>query len=232
MMIIGLTGGIGMGKSTAASFFRRAGIPVFDADATVHALQSPGGAAIAPIGAAFPGTVHGRALDRAALRSAVLGQPDALKRLERIVHPLVRRAEHRFVQRARRAGAQAVVMDIPLLLEIDGIRRIDMVVAVSAPRAVQIHRVGLRRRMDRAQVEAVVARQMADLEKRRRADVVVATGLSRFHATRNLRRLLAALRRGGPALRPHVRRIRERRAIDCTIPGRAWLGRPRFKRAR
>ena len=229
MKIIGLTGGIGMGKSTAARFFRRAGIAVFDADATVHALQSPGGAAIAPIGAAFPGTVQDRALDRAALRSAVLGQPGALGRLERIVHPLVRAAEHRFVQRARRARARAVVMDIPLLLEIDGIRRIDLVLAVSAPRAVQVHRVGLRRRMDRAQVTAVIARQMPDREKRRRADAVVTTGLSRFHANAQLRRLLGALREGGPVLRPHVRRVREMRAIDNTIPGRAWLGRARMK---
>ena len=232
MKIIGLTGGIGMGKSTAARFFRRAGIPVFDADATVHALQSPGGRAIAPIGATFPGTVVDRALDRAALRGAVLGQPDALRRLERIVHPLVRDEERRFIQRARRAGHFAAVMDIPLLLEIDGIRRIDLVVAVSAPRAVQIHRVGLRRRMDRAQVRAVIARQMPDLEKRRRADAVISTGLSRFHANCQLRHLLAALRGGGPVLQPHVRRVREMRAIDNTIPGRAWLGRARMKGGR
>jgi dephospho-CoA kinase len=232
MKIIGLTGGIGMGKSTAAHFFRRARIPVFDADACVHALQAPGGRAIAPIGAAFPGSVADRTLDRAALRSAVLGQPDALRRLERIVHPLVRDEERRFVQRARRAGKPAAVMDIPLLLEIDGIRRIDLVLAVSAPRAVQIHRVGLRRRMDRAQILAVIARQMADGEKRRRADLVVTTGLSRFHATMQLRRLLAALRDGTIASPPHVRRTREMRAIDNTIPGRAWLGRPRFKAPR
>ena len=230
MKIIGLTGGIGMGKSTAASFFRRARIPVFDADASVHALQAPGGRAITPIGTAFPGAVKDRALDRAALRSAVLGQPDALKRLERIVHPLVRDEERRFVQRARRARARAAVMDIPVLLEIDGIRRGDLVLAVSAPRAVQIHRVGRRRRMDRAQIEAVVARQLPDREKRRRADVVVRTGLSRFSATMQLRRLLLALRAGGPMPHPHVRRIRNMRAIDCTIPGRAWLGRARFKK--
>lgn len=232
MKIIGLTGGIGMGKSTAASFFRRVGIPVFDADATVHALQAPGGRAIAPIGKLFPGTVTDRTLDRAALRAAVLGRPDLLRALEAIVHPLVRDEERRFVQRARRAGKEAVVMDIPLLLEIDGIRRIDMVLAVSAPRAVQIHRVGLRRRMDRGQIEAVIARQMPDRTKRRRADVVVRTGLSRFNTIRQLRRLLAGLRRGGPVLRPHVRRAREQGAIDCTIPGRAWLGRPRFKAPR
>lgn len=231
MKIIGLTGGIGMGKSTAASFFRRARLPVFDADAAVHELQAPGGGAVAPIGAAFPGTVHDRTIDRAALRAAVLGRPDALKHLEGIVHPLVRQAEHRFVQRARRHGARAVVMDIPLLLEIDGIRRIDFVVAVSAPRAVQIHRVGLRRRMDRAQIEAVIARQMGDAEKRRRADAVVRTGLSKFCAVAQLRRLLAGLRSGTLVPKPHVQRIREMRAVDNTPPGRAWLGRARWRRA-
>jgi dephospho-CoA kinase len=229
MKIIGLTGGIGMGKSTAANFFRRARIPVFDADATVHALQAPGGRAIAPIGAMFPGTVKDRTLDRQALRAAVLGRPDLLRALEGIVHPLVRDEERLFVQRARRAGRSVAVMDIPLLLEIDGIRRIDLVLAVSAPRSVQVHRVGLRRRMDRAQIEAVIARQMPDREKRRRADAVVTTGLSRFHATAQLRRLLAELRVGARVARPHVRRIRQMRAIDCTIPGRAWLGRTRLK---
>jgi dephospho-CoA kinase len=232
MKIIGLTGGIGMGKSTAARFFQRAGLPVFDADATVHALQARGGRALPAIEALFPGTVKDRTLDRAALRAAVLARPDLLKRLEAIVHPLVRDEERLFVQRARRAGKRAVVMDIPLLLEIDGIRRVDMVMAVSAPRAVQIHRVALRRRMDRAQIAAIIARQMPDREKRRRADVVIRTGLSRFLTTRQLRRLLAELRQGGPALRPHVRRHREMRAIDCTLPGRAWLGRPRLKAAR
>jgi dephospho-CoA kinase len=133
------------------------------------------------------------------------------------------------VQRARRAGRSVAVMDIPLLLEIDGIRRIDLVLAVSAPRSVQVHRVGLRRRMDRAQIEAVIARQMPDREKRRRADAVVTTGLSRYHATAQLRRLLAELRVGARVARPHVRRIRQMRAIDCTIPGRAWLGRTRLK---
>jgi dephospho-CoA kinase len=193
MKIIGLTGGIGMGKSTAANFFKRARIPVFDADACVHTLQAPGGRALGPIEALFPGTVRDRTLDRGALRAAVLARPDLLKQLERIVHPLVRDEERRFVQRARRAGRAAVVMDIPLLLEIDGIRRIDLVMAVSAPRAVQVHRVGLRRRMDRAQIEAVIARQMPDRHKRRLADTVVHTGLSRHHALRRIRRLIGRL---------------------------------------
>jgi dephospho-CoA kinase len=194
MKIVGLTGGIGMGKSTAAAAFRRARIPVFDADATVHKLQGPGGLALPAIAAAFPGTVRGNRLDRAALRAAVLGRPEALTRLEHIVHPLVHAAERAFLARARRAGSRVAVLDIPLLLETDGGRRADFVVVVSAPRDIQVHRVRLRRRMSTADVAAVIARQMPDAEKRRRADVVVRTGLSRHHAQRRIRRLIRELR--------------------------------------
>jgi dephospho-CoA kinase len=199
MKVIGLTGGIGMGKSTAAAAFRRSHIPVFDADATVHDLQAPGGGALRPIGAAFPGTVRadegGRAmLDRAALRDRVLADPTALKRLESIMHPLVRAAERAFLARVRRAGARLAVLDIPLLLETGGEARVDVVVVVSAPRAVQIERVRRRRRMDRAQIAAVLGRQMPDAEKRRRADIVVRTGLSKHHAQRAFRRLIRELR--------------------------------------
>jgi dephospho-CoA kinase len=193
MKIVGLTGGIGMGKSTAAAAFRRAHIPVFDADATVHKLQAPGGRALPPIAAAFPGTVRDNRLDRAALRAAVLGKPDALTRLERIVHPLVRAEETAFLARARRAGSRAAVLDIPLLFETDGGRRADLIVVVSAPRAIQIDRVRRRRGMNATDVAAVIARQMPDAEKRRRADVVVRTGLSRHHAQRRLRRLIREL---------------------------------------
>jgi dephospho-CoA kinase len=200
MRVIGLTGGIGMGKSTAAAAFRRAGIPVFDADAAVHALQAPGGRALPAIAAAFPGTVgaddHGRrVLDRAALRSRVLTDPAALRRLEGIMHPLVRRAEDQFLARGRRAGARIAVLDIPLLLETGGERRVDLVLVVSAPRPVQIARVRRRRQLDTPQIMAVLARQMPDAEKRRRADVVVRTGLSRHHALRAIRRLIRELRR-------------------------------------
>ncbi|HET6238613.1 MAG TPA: dephospho-CoA kinase [Acetobacteraceae bacterium] len=194
MKIIGLTGGIGMGKSTAAAAFRRARIPVFDADATVHRLQGPGGAALPAISAAFPGTVRDNRLDRAALRAAVLGKPEALKRLERIVHPMVRVAEQRFLAHARRGGSRAAVLDIPLLLETDGGRRADLIVVVSAPRAIQIHRVRQRRGMNAADVAAVIARQMPDVDKRRHADVVIRTGLSRHYALRRLRRLINQLR--------------------------------------
>jgi dephospho-CoA kinase len=193
--VIGLTGGIGMGKSTASAAFRRAGIPVFDADAEVHRLQQPGGLALPAIGAAFPGTVVRARLDRAVLRTAVIGQPAALRRLEHILHPLVRRAERRFLARAQRARARAAVLDIPLLLETGGDKRVDLVVVVSAPRAVQIARVRQRGRMDEAQIAAVIAHQMPDREKRRRADVVIHTGLSRFHALRRLRRLILELHR-------------------------------------
>jgi dephospho-CoA kinase len=194
MKVIGLTGGIGMGKSTAAQAFRRAGLRVFDADATVHRLQAQGGRAVPAIGAAFPGSVVDGAVDRARLREAVLGNPAALQRLEAILHPMVRQAERAFVARARRARARAVVLDIPLLLETGGRDRVDMVVVVSAPRAVQIHRVRLRRRMSAADIAAVIARQMPDREKRRHADAVVRSGLSRHHALRTIRRIVRGLR--------------------------------------
>jgi dephospho-CoA kinase len=171
MKIIGLTGGIGMGKSTAANAFKRARIPVFDADLAVHKLQARGGKAVRAIEAAFPGTTRNGAVDRPALRHAVLGKPEALRRLEHIL-----------------------VLDIPLLFEIGAETRMDKVIVVSAPRDVQIHRVRLRRRMSAADIAAVIARQMPDAEKRRRADVVVRTGLSRHHTQRALRRLVRELR--------------------------------------
>jgi dephospho-CoA kinase len=194
MKVIGLTGGIGMGKSTAAQVFRRARLPVFDADAAVHRLQARGGRAVRAIGAAFPGSVVDNAVDRARLRAAVLGKPDALKRLEAILHPMVRQEEHAFLARARRARAPAAVLDVPLLLETGGHRRVDMIVVVSAPRAVQTHRVRQRRRMSAADIDAVIARQMPDRDKQRYANIVVRTGLSRHHALRALRRLIQGLR--------------------------------------
>jgi dephospho-CoA kinase len=190
MIILGLTGGIGMGKSTAAAAFRRARIPVFDADAAVHRLQARGGHAVRAIEAAFPGTVRDGAVDRVALRQAVLGRPDALARLEAILHPMVRQEERSFVARARRRGDRAVVLDIPLLFETGGDARVDRVVVVSAPRSVQMQRIRARRRMSAADIAAVIARQMPDAEKRRRADVVVHTGLSRHHALRTISRLI------------------------------------------
>jgi dephospho-CoA kinase len=193
MRIIGLTGGIGMGKSTAAAAFRRAGMPVFDADLAVHRVQAKGGRAVKVIEAAFPGSVKDGAVDRAALRAMVINDRTALTRLERILHPMVEQEERAFVGRARRASKRAVVLDVPLLFEAGFDKRVDTVVVVSAPLAVQVHRVGLRRRMSRADVLAIIARQMPDREKRRRADVVIQTGLSRAHTLRTLRRFIQGL---------------------------------------
>lgn len=194
MKIIGLTGGIGMGKSTASACFRRHRVPIFDADQAVHELQAVGGRAVRPIEAAFPGTTRGGAVDREALRRAVLGNPIALKQLERIVHPLVRDAEKRFLAAARRAGKSLVVLDIPLLLETGGEKRVDLVVVVSAPAPVQAVRVMRRPGMTRERLSAIRARQMPDAAKRRKADVVIHSGLSRHFAVAAIRRLMHQLR--------------------------------------
>jgi dephospho-CoA kinase len=192
--IIGLTGGIGMGKSTAAKALRRAGLPVFDADATVHALQAPGGTAIPAIAALVPEAVRDGVLDRAALRRAVLADQFLLTALERIVHPLVRAEQQRFLARARARRARFAVLDVPLLLERGGDRQCDLVVVVSAPRTLQLQRVRRRRGMSQEEATTLIARQMPDHEKRARADIVIATGLSRWHSLKQIRRLLARLR--------------------------------------
>jgi dephospho-CoA kinase len=163
----------------------------------VHELQAVGGRAVRPIEAAFPGTTRGGAVDREALRRAVLGNPAALKILERIVHPLVRTAEKHFLAAARRAGKSFVVLDIPLLLETGGEKRVDLVVVVSAPATVQAARVMRRPGMTRERLAAIRARQMPDAEKRRRADVVIYSGLSRHFAVAAIRRLLRRLREAG-----------------------------------
>jgi dephospho-CoA kinase len=195
MKVIGLTGGIGMGKSTAANTFKRLRVPVFDADAAVHALQARGGRAVAPIAAAFPGTVRDGRVDREALRQAVLGKPEAMRRLERIVHPLVRGEELRFLAAARRRAERLVVLDIPLLFETRGEGRCDLVVVVTAPAAVQRWRVLRRPGMTEERLRYILSRQMPDREKRRRADLLVHTGQSRHAAQRAIRKLVREIRR-------------------------------------
>ena len=190
MKVVGLTGGMGMGKSTAAAAFRRAHMPVFDADAEVHRLQGRGGRAVPAIARAFPGTVVNGAVDRPKLRHAAINDPAAMRVLEQILHPMVRLAERRFLARARRAGRRVAVLDIPLLLEANAQRRVDLVVVVSAPASVQRARLRRRRRMTDTQIESILARQMPDREKRRHADIVVSTGLSRHHANQRLKRLI------------------------------------------
>jgi dephospho-CoA kinase len=171
MVVLGLTGSLGMGKSTTARFFAEAGVPVFDADAAVHRLYA--GEAAAAIEAAFPGTAGEHGVDRAKLAQAVLGDPAALARLEAIVHPLVRREELRFIAEASRAGAPVAVLDIPLLFETGRASLVDAVVVVSAPPEIQRARAFERPGMTEEKFGALLVKQMPDEEKRRRADFVV-----------------------------------------------------------
>jgi dephospho-CoA kinase len=173
MFIIGLTGSVGMGKSTTARLFAEAGVPVHDADAVVHRLYE--GDAAAAIEAAFPGTTAGGRVDRDRLAARVLNDPAALKRLEVIVHPLVHAAERRLLAEAAARGEQIAVLDIPLLFETGADQRVDAVVVVSAPPEVQRTRVLERPGMTLDKLESILARQMPDAEKRRRADFVVDT---------------------------------------------------------
>jgi len=170
MRILGLTGSIGMGKSTTARMFADEGVPVHDADAAVHRLYA--GAAAPAVEAAFPGTVRGGIVDRAELAKRVTGDPDALKRLEGIVHPLVAAEKQRFLEEAKAGGAPVVVLDVPLLFETGGDAGVDAVVVVTAPADVQRERV-LSRGVAPERFEALLARQMPDAEKRRRADFIV-----------------------------------------------------------
>jgi dephospho-CoA kinase len=198
MIVIGLTGSIGMGKSAVAARFRQLGVPVCDADALVHELYE--GEAVEPIEAAFPGTTSGGKVDRAKLGQAVLGDPRGLKRLESIVHPLVQAAEREFLRKAFEQGARMAVLEIPLLFETGGNARVDVTVVVSAPAEVQRQRVLQRPGMTPAKLEAILARQMPDAEKRRRADFVVDTGGSIEESYAQVDAIVAALQnRGGRA---------------------------------
>jgi dephospho-CoA kinase len=191
MFILGLTGSLGMGKSTTAGFFAEAGVPVHDADAVVHRLYE--GEAAAAIEAAFPGTTVAGKVDRSKLAARVLDDPAALRRLEAIVHPLVREAETRFLSEARARGAEVVVLDIPLLIETAGHHRVDAVVVVSAPSDTQRQRVLARPGMTPEKLDALLARQMADGEKRRHADFVVDTSRGFKAARAQVKEILRAV---------------------------------------
>jgi dephospho-CoA kinase len=177
VVILGLTGSIGMGKSTAAKMLRQMGVPVYDADAAVHRLQAPGGIALPPIEAAFPGVVKAGVLDRQALGARVFGNKEALRRLEAIVHPLVAREQRRFVRRAAINREPLVVLDIPLLFEGLGERRVDGVLVVSAPAFLQRQRVMARPGMTAEKFAGILKQQVPDSLKRRKATVVIPTGL-------------------------------------------------------
>ncbi|HEX8421067.1 MAG TPA: dephospho-CoA kinase [Sphingomonas sp.] len=193
-LIVGLTGSIGMGKSTVAAMFADEGVPVFDADAAVHRFQGPGGRLVAPIEAAFPGTTGMNGVDRALLGRAVLGDDAAMKRLEGIVHPAVGADRAAFL--ASHADAPLVIFDIPLLFETGGDRTVDKVVVVSAAADVQRARVLARPGMDDAKFAAILARQLPDAEKRARADHVIATDVPLVETRAAVRRLVACLAPG------------------------------------
>jgi len=195
--VLGLTGSIGMGKSATAALFAQRGVPVHDADAAVHALYGAGGAAAEAIGREFPGTLDAQGgVDRAALREAVLGDAARLKRLEALVHPLVRRESEAFL--ARNAEAPLVVLDIPLLYETGGEGRCDAVAVVSAPAAIQRERVLARPGMTEAAFAAILAKQMPDAEKRARADYVIDTGSGFPAAEAAVARIVADLTASPP----------------------------------
>ncbi|WP_300377483.1 dephospho-CoA kinase [Henriciella sp.] len=175
MIILGLTGSIGMGKSATAKMFAEAGIPVYDADAAVHSIYEKGGLAVTPLGERFPGVVVDGAISRQRLRDIVLEDPDAMKDLEGIVHPLVGETQIRFRQEAKASGARLAVLDIPLLYETGGDKRCDYVAVVTAPEEAQRERVMSRQEMSEADFEKILDKQVPDADKRARADFIIST---------------------------------------------------------
>jgi len=190
-VVLGLTGSVGMGKSTVARMFEERGVPVFDADAVVHRLQGPGGALVEAIEAAFPGSTGPNGVDRGKLGAAVFADPAALARLEAIVHPAVRAARRAFL--LEHAGARLVVFDIPLLFEKGGVEEVDAVLVVSAPAAVQRARVLARPGMTAERFAGILAKQLPDADKRARADHVIDTGRSLAETRAEVARLVEKL---------------------------------------
>jgi dephospho-CoA kinase len=191
VFVLGLTGSVGMGKSTTAKFFAEEGVPVHDADAVVHRLYES--EAVAAIGAAFPGTTANGKVDRTKLGQAVLGKPEQMRRLEAIVHPLVAQARERFLADAEKSGAKVAVLDIPLLFETGGDKHCDAVVVVSAPEDMQKQRTFERPGMTEEKFHALLAKQMPDAEKRERADFVVDTSKGFDAARAQVREILRAV---------------------------------------
>jgi dephospho-CoA kinase len=191
VFILGLTGSIGMGKSTTAGFFREAGVPLHDSDAVVHRLYD--GEAVAAVEAAFPGVAVDGRIDRTRLSGKLVGNPDAIKRLESIVHPLVRAVTQRFIEEQAARGARVIVLDIPLLFETGGEKNVDAVVVVSAPAEVQRERVLKRPGMTAERLDALLARQMSDAEKRARAHFVVDSSRSFDSARAQVHGILRAI---------------------------------------
>lgn len=194
MIILGLTGSIGMGKSTTAALFAEEGVPVYDADAAVHRLYEPGGAAVAPVSEAFPGVEENGAINREKLSAMVVGKAEEMRKLERIVFPLVGQAQTDFIKRNLEKGTKIVVLDVPLLLEGNGKRYSDAIVVVSAPADVQRARVLARPGMTEEKFRAILAKQMPDQEKRKHADFIINTAHGIEDARMQIRAVLDALR--------------------------------------
>lgn len=194
MVILGLTGSIGMGKTVAAGMFRRLGVPVHDADAAVHRLLGRGGGAVAAVAAAFPGVLRDGAIDRRALGRRVFDDAAALRRLEGMLHPAVRRDQAAFLRRQARQGRTLVVLDVPLLFETGTDADCDAVAVVAAPPFVQAARVLARPGMTPRWLAAIRAQQMTDIEKRRRADYIIPSGLGRRETLRAVRRIIEQAR--------------------------------------
>jgi dephospho-CoA kinase len=192
VIVVGLTGSIGMGKSAVATMFRKSGVPVFDADAAVHALQGPNGALLPRIEARFPGTTGPNGVDRQKLGAAVFGKPNELKALEAIIHPAVAQMRSRWLRRHR--SRDVIVLDIPLLFEKKGWKSVDKIVVVSAPAWIQRKRVLARPGMTPAKFARIKALQTPDAQKRRRADYVIETGPLRSETGRAVRHLVACLK--------------------------------------
>lgn len=226
MIKLALTGSIGMGKSATAAMFAARGIPVYDADAAVHAAYAPGGEAVAPIEWAFPGVIGADGgIDRAKLRAKVAKNPEAMKKLEDIVHPIIAHANRAFLEKAEADKADIIVLDIPLLFETGGDKRVDVIAVVTAPPDVQKQRVMARGQMTEAEFEAILARQVPDSVKRERADFVINTGLGFPYAEAQVDEIIEALR-------TRIRQAAEQQAEECgkssstqklpaSIPGRA-----------
>lgn len=193
MFVLGLTGSIGMGKSTAANMFRALGVPVHDADATVHRLLEEDRSVRRAIADRFLGTVSEGVVDRQALGAAVFSDPQARRDLEAILHPRVRQATEGFLRRHRVMGTPLVVLDIPLLFETDGADRVDGVVVVSAPAALQRRRVLARPGMSEEKFAGILASQIPDREKRRRADFVVETGIGKAYTFARLKQIVTEI---------------------------------------
>jgi dephospho-CoA kinase len=213
MILLGLTGSIGMGKSETAKMFMREGVPVYDSDAEVHKLQAPGGPALPKIEMVFPGVVVDGVLDRPALGKRVFGKPQELRKLEAIIYPLMGGAQKNFLRQASGRGEALVVLDVPLLFETGGDKYVDASVVVSAPAMLQRQRVLARPGMDEARLKGVLTQQMPDGEKRKRATYIVSSGLGKAFALRQVRAIIAEMENFSGSVWPETvmrRRARKR----------------------